>query len=120
MSDSSQSESPLPILALVSDLMFSSRISDEARAAGSPLKIVRRLAQLPDLDGRLLIVDLNQPGATAAAASWAQLRGRPVVGFVSHVDAAAIAEARAKGIVTIMARSKFVEALPGLVSPPMD
>jgi len=115
MSESLQSESSLPILALVSDLMFSSRISAEARAAGSPLKIVRQPAQLGDLDGRLLIVDLNQPGAIAAAAAWAKMRGRPVVGFVSHVDAAAIAEARAAGLATIMARSKFVEVLPELV-----
>jgi hypothetical protein len=62
-------------------------------------------------------VDLNQPGALEAAVAWkgAESAGRDVVGFVSHVDAATIARARAAGIDRIMPRSRFVEALPELL-----
>ena len=40
-----------------------------------------------------------------------------VVCFVSHVDAATIAAARAAGLTRILARSAFVEQLPGLLKP---
>lgn len=106
----------LPILVLVSDLIFSSKISAQARASGTPIKMVRP-ATLADEPGRMLIADLNQPGAIAAAAAWQQTQGKPVVGFVSHVDAATIAQARAAGLENILARSRFVQILPDLLGP---
>jgi hypothetical protein len=108
---------PLPILVLVSDMIFASKISAEARAQGSAFKMLNRPEKLAGQIGRALIVDLNLPGATAAAAEWAKASGRPVTGFVSHVDAAAIAEARELGIENILARSRFVQVLGQLVKP---
>jgi AmiR/NasT family two-component response regulator len=104
-----------PVLALCRDLIFASKIAATARALGIPCQIVRDPTQFADQPGDLLLVDLNEPGAIEAAAGWGQRHSRPVVGFVSHVDAARIAQARDAGITRVMARSGFVEALPELL-----
>ena len=109
------------ILVLVRDLMFSGRILAEARAAGVNVKVIRDPGQIAKLDQAsqpvpgLMIADLNLPGAIAAAAEWRRLTNGTVVGFVSHVDAEAIAEARAAGLDQVLARSRFVQVLPDLL-----
>jgi len=114
----SESEPATPILALVRDLMFSSQIMAEARAAQASVKIIRdpaeveKFAQSP---AQLMIVDLNLPGAIPAAAAWRKIAGRSVVGFVSHVDVEAISQAKEAGIDQVIARSRFVQILPNLV-----
>jgi hypothetical protein len=100
-----------PVLVLVRDLMFSSRITATARAEGAAVKIVRDAAKLRGEAGRRLIVDLNQDGAIDAAVAWKASTGGDVIGFVSHVDADTIARARAAGIDRVMPRSRFVEEL---------
>jgi hypothetical protein len=107
-----------PILVLVRDLMFSGRIIAEARAAGATIKSIRDpndLSKLTELDSTLLVADLNLPGAIPAAAEWRKTPNRTVVGFVSHVDAETIAEAKAAGIDQVLARSRFVQILPDLL-----
>ena len=115
-----------PILVLVRDLLFASRITATARAEGVEIRLLRDPAALAgEAAGRRLIVDLNQPGALDAAAAWRTAAGggaaeraaagREVVGFVSHVDAATIAAARRAGIDHVLARSAFVEKLPQLL-----
>jgi hypothetical protein len=106
---------PPPVLALCRDLIFASKITAAARARGLESKILRDPAQLAGHSASLLLVDLNQPGVLAAAAEWGRAEGGTVVGFVSHVDAATIDEARRAGIDRIMARSGFVQALPELL-----
>ena len=96
------------------DLIFSTRISTTARAAGIEIKLIRDPAKLAGQIGRLLLVDLNLPGAIEAAAAW-RTDDATVVGFVSHVDADTAAKARAAGIDRVMARSRFVEILPELL-----
>ena len=117
----------LPVLVLVRDLVFSSRIGAEARAAGRAVTLLRDPASLVGIPGRRLIVDLNQPGALEAAAAWKQASSGEVVGFVSHVDAETISRARSAGIDRVLPRSRFVELIPQLLgasgrlqSPPPD
>ena len=57
----------LPVLALVRDLLFTSKITATARASGCDVRVVREPHLLSELMGRLLLVDLNLPGAIAAA-----------------------------------------------------
>lgn len=110
-------QSPPPIvLALVRDLIFSSKISASAKAVGVECRIIRDPIKLESQAGTLLLVDLNEPGAIDAAARWQAQSSRPVVGFVSHVDAERIEQARQAGLTRIMARSGFVEALPSLLT----
>jgi hypothetical protein len=110
---------PTPtVLALVRDLMFVSRITATAREVGCPVAVVRNPKDLPDREGSLLLADLNLEGAIEAAAAWKQSHNAPVIGFVSHTDAATIARAREAGIDRVMARGGFVEALPSLLKDP--
>jgi DNA-binding NarL/FixJ family response regulator len=104
------------VIALVRDLMFSSRITAEARAAGVTVRVLRDPAALAQTDATLLLVDLNQTGALEPAAAWAQAQpGREVVGFVSHVDVETIEAAKQLGIQHVLPRSAFVRQLPGLL-----
>jgi CheY-like chemotaxis protein len=107
---------PGTVLALVRDLIFASKISASARTAQIDCKIIRDVRGLTGQSGDLLLVDLNEPGAIEAASQWQQDSGRPVVGFVSHVDAARIEQARQAGLTRVMARSGFVAALPSLIA----
>src|SRR5579862_6214611 len=101
------------VLALVRDLMFTSKITATARGVGGNVKVIRDPAVLSGQAGGLLLVDLNLPGAIEAAAQWRKESGGKVVGFVSHVDTPTIERAREAGLDQVMARSGFVEALPG-------
>lgn len=107
-----------PIVALVRDLMFSSRISSAAREMNVACTIVRdpqRLADTPP--GGLLLVDLNQPGAIEAAAEYSRTHGVPAIGFVSHVDEQTISQARSAGIDQIVTRGQFTQRLADLILP---
>jgi hypothetical protein len=106
---------PTPVLALVRDLMFSSKIAATARAEGVAVKIIREAAKLASEGGTCLLVDLNQDGAIPAASEWKSRTGGAVIGFVSHVDAETIARAREAGFDQVLARSRFVEQLAALL-----
>ena len=60
----------LPILCLVRDLLFYSKIRAAAESAGVVLKSVRDPGKLVDEAGAGLIVDLNQPQVLEAAGEW--------------------------------------------------
>ena len=108
--------SPAPVLALVRDLLLGSRVAGACRTGGVGIEMVRDPVALQNRPGKLLIADLNLPGAIEAAAAWArEAEGREVVGFVAHVDAATVSAARAAGIPRVMARSAFFAALPTIL-----
>src|SRR2546421_11946717 len=104
-----------PVLVLVRDLMFASKISATAQAVGVPVKLIRDPNKLTGEEGERLIVDLNQPEALEAAVQWKAKSGARVVGFVSHVDRETIDRARSLGIDEILPRSQFVQRLPELL-----
>jgi hypothetical protein len=105
-----------PVIALVRDLIFASRVTATAAAAGTCVQLLRDPAKLAGQAGRRLIVDLNLDGAIEAAQAWKAASGGEVVGFVSHVDTATIDRARAAGVDRVLARSRFVELLPNLLA----
>jgi len=113
MAENPESNPPM-VVALGRDLMFSSKITAEGRAAGVGVRIVRDPADLPP-DARLLLVDLALEGAIEAAAAWGRNCGRPVVAFVSHVDEQTIARARAAGLQNVMSRGGFTRQLPRIL-----
>jgi hypothetical protein len=108
-----------PVIALVRDLIFASRITATAADVGTPVTLVRDPAKLAEcttgVAGAMLMVDLNLPGAIDAARAWKHATGGTVTGFVSHVDTATIAAARDAGLDRVLARSRFVELLPALL-----
>jgi hypothetical protein len=104
-----------PILVLVRDLLFASKISATAGAQGVPVKLLRDPAKLGGETGHALIVDLNQDGALSAALQWKRQGAGRVIGFVSHVDSETIRAARAGGVDRVLPRSEFVRSLPELL-----
>jgi hypothetical protein len=104
-----------PILALVRDLLFASRITATAKAVNSTVRVIRDPARLAGEPGRRLLVDLSLPGALEAAAAWLQAGGPEVVGFVSHVDADTARAAREAGLTQVLSRGAFTNQLAELV-----
>jgi CheY-like chemotaxis protein len=110
-------------LLLCDDLMFTSRITGEARAQGLTVKPARSLELLLDLARQeapsCVLLDLAFPGLdlpdlirrlTEACPSLPQ-----VVAYGSHVDTERLRAARAAGCDSVLPRSKFVEELPSIL-----
>lgn len=116
MDDSIPPSPAPPVIALVRDLLFASRIRAAAKGLDVVVRIVREPAQLRGVPGRRLLADLNQPGAIEAAAAWKAATGGAVAGFVAHVDADTARRARAAGVDRVIARSRFVERLDELLA----
>ena len=111
-----------PVLALVDDLIFASRIQAEVERAGGSFRRVGTTKALTEAlqndKPALVIVDLEGMGFDAVAA-LVGLREVPVadgirrVAFGSHVDTTRLEAASAAGA-EAMARSLFVKRLPDL------
>lgn len=105
------------IAAFADDLLFRSKLRAVAAHTGADLKFLRDPADPALSDATLAMVDLDGKDAitvvSGLVATWPALR---IVGYVSHVHADRIREARAAGATEIMARSAFVEALPALLA----
>ena len=112
------------VLAVVDDLMFSSRISTSAKAAGVAVRFTRSLEAVltaaREKAPALIILDLNSARTApleivAALKSDPALATIPTLGVVSHVDTATIEAARQAGVARVLARSAFVAQLPHLL-----
>jgi CheY-like chemotaxis protein len=112
------------VLVLVDDLLFRSKISGAAKLAGAELSVAsspeaaleraraaRPSVILVDLDGqRSRPFDLLRQLKTDPA-----LASIPTLGFVSHVRADLVRDARSAGIGEVMARGAFAASLPELL-----
>lgn len=104
-----------PILVLVRDLLFSSKITATARALGLDVKVIRATEQLSQEIGSKLLVDLGEPHAIASAMTWKQLHGKPVIGFASHVDTNTIFKAQEAGFDQVLSKGGFTANLENLL-----
>jgi CheY-like chemotaxis protein len=117
------------ILVVADDLLFRSKISTAAKAAG----VVVRAATTPDAaierarDDRPSIVLIDLDGGRPEPFEVLrrlrddpELQTLPTLGFVSHVHADLVARARALGIGQVMARGAFAAALPEILAPHAD
>lgn len=112
------------ILVLIDDLLFRSKISSACKAAGVELAVAgspeaalerargtRPSAVWLDLDSaRTRPLELVRQLADDPT-----LAGVPTLGFVSHVRADLIREAREAGIGEVMARGAFAQGLPDII-----
>lgn len=112
-----------PILTVVDDLIFLSKIQQTAQQVGVPVKVVEpgKVAEcITEFLVHSVILDLNHRSGTAVAVARA-IKANPltshvqVVGFLSHVQTDLSAEARAAGCDVVMARSAFSQQLPQLM-----
>src|SRR6185436_14752399 len=116
---------PLMVLAVVDDLLFSSKIRAAAEHAGRPVEFVRKrgdvVGRIRMHGARLVLIDLDREslapiGVVEDIRAAGDLGHVRTVGFVSHVRADRIDAARRAGIGAVLARSAFVTKLPELLA----
>ena len=115
------------ILAVLDDLMFSSKIKTAATQLGVPLTFARSsaaaLAEMRKNAPTLVIFDLNNPrtdplGIVNAMHADPALSAIPTVGYVSHVDTDVIHAAQQAGVTEVLARSAFAMQLADILKRP--
>jgi PleD family two-component response regulator len=112
------------ILAILDDLMFTSKIKTTANQLGVSVAFARSsqaaLADMRKTPPSLVILDLNSArvdplGTIASMKADAALAGIPTVGFASHVQVDVIEAARKAGVGEVLARSAFTQQLPDIL-----
>ena len=114
-------------IALVTDLIFSTKITGTAKALGGQVTVARSLDRLREVlagptggaapAAAQVIVDLNASAVDVMEAiRLAKQHGARVVAFLSHVQVNLAAAAREAGADQVLARSAFVERLPQILA----
>ena len=113
------------VLAIVDDLMFSSKIRTAADQLGIYVTFARSkdaaLAAVREAAPSLVILDLNSSrtdplGTVATLKADATTVAIRTVGYVSHVQTDVIEAARQAGVDEVMARSAFTARLAEILS----
>ena len=109
-----------PIVYLVKDLLFTSKIREAAGHLGLDVTSARDGDGLVTAarDARLIILDLRLPEALEALdrlAADPAAAGIPSVGFVDHERTDVMEAARTHGCGEVMAKGQFASALPDLL-----
>ena len=112
------------ILALEKDLFFATKIRDTLRHYGMEVMVVRTLTAFEqglvsdgDKQPALVVVNTATKGVDwEFAIRAARTNGLPVLAFGSHMDLEARAKALQAGAQKVVANSKFVSDMPGLVN----
>ena len=105
-------------LAIVSDMIFASRITGTAAKLGTPCQVVADLtsleAALSESDPNTALVDMNLEGLSAEEAIRTVKSRHPgtrVIAFFSHVQTELMERARSAGADEVWPRSVFVQQL---------
>lgn len=127
--ESDPSPSTLPVLTLVNDLFFATRIADVIRRQGGEPVLaatadefrqgLERWPALILLDLYAIPAEQWQPEVQRAKA-LPQSKLIPIYAFGSHVDTATLKAARQAGCDHVWARSRFVQELPQVVAAAID
>jgi PleD family two-component response regulator len=112
------------ILAVLDDLMFSSKIKTTAGQLGVTVTFARSadaaIAEMRKSAPSLVILDLNNArtnplGIVASMKEDAALASIPTVGYASHVQTDVINAARQAGVGEVLARSAFTIQLADIL-----
>lgn len=111
---------PPHVLIAVTDLMFQSRVREQAIALGMGASAVDSMEAAATGLGSspsLLVIDLQGEAMNATELiSSAKERGVPVLAFGRHTEAEALRAAREAGADAVVVRSTLVEELPDLLT----
>jgi len=117
---STQKREPKKVLALVSDLLFTVKISEAAKRAGMQAEFVKSekelLEKVPDKP-TLIILDLNFTGVQplkliSKLKNNPELKQTTLLAYVSSVDGELKQKAHDLGCHMVLARSAFSQNLP--------
>ena len=111
------------VLAVVSDLFFSVKISDAAKRAGIPVEFIKdedEVMAKAKSKPTLIIFDLNfesvQPlKLISMLKTGHDFKGVSVIGYLSHVQGDLKLQAQEAGCDMVMARSAFSQNLPQIL-----
>jgi PleD family two-component response regulator len=113
------------ILAVLDDLMFTSKIKTAAAQLGVAVTFARSadsaLSEMRKTSPSLVILDLNNPrtnplGLVASMKQDPALASVPTVAYASHVQTDVIDAARQAGINEVLPRSAFTQRLADILS----
>ena len=99
------------ILAVVPDLMLSSKVSAMLGAAGHEVTVAGKVPGAEGFDFDLVVCDLEavDPGTIAPLPA-------PAIGFYSHVDVETRDRGREAGLDLVIPRSRMARELPDLAA----
>ena len=108
------------MLAVVSDLFFSVKISDAAKRAGLPVEFIKDEQEViakAKTKPTLIIFDLNFDDVEpikliSKLKNGSDYKGISLIGYLSHVQAELKIKAQEAGCDMVMARSAFSQNLP--------
>lgn len=113
------------VIAALDDLMFSSKVKHACEQAGKDIVFARShdaaLTEIAARSPELVILDLDRDGLDPlgiirAVRADDGMRDVKLVAFVRHTNTEAIVAARQAGANTVLARSAFFPALPGILT----
>jgi len=115
-----QKQEPKKVLAAVSDLFFSVKITDAAKRAGLALEFVKDSSEvLEKAKGRpsLIIFDLNFDSLEplkliGKLKSSPETKGISLIGYLSHIQGELKQAAQEAGCDMVLARSAFSQNMP--------
>jgi hypothetical protein len=99
------------VLALVPDLMLSSRVVEALSGEGHDVAVSASLQEAPLGGVELIVADLDVENPEALVGL-----GMPVLGFYSHVDVETRESAEAAGLDLVVPRSRMSRELPALAA----
>jgi PleD family two-component response regulator len=111
------------ILAVVSDLFFSVKITDAAKRAGMAVELVKdphEVLTKAKAKPSVIIFDLNFEDAQpldliAKIKASAECKGVSLIGYLSHVQGELKQAAQSAGCDMVMAKSAFSQNLPQIL-----
>ncbi|HEY2901705.1 MAG TPA: hypothetical protein VGL59_14070 [Polyangia bacterium] len=109
------------VVTLISDMLFSSKVREAAKATGVSVQSTRDVPALVSAAraAKLVVIDLRLPialDALDAVAADPEKGPATIVGFIDHEKTDVMDQARAKGCAQVMAKGQFANALPKLLT----
>jgi CheY-like chemotaxis protein len=108
-----------PLVVVVRDLVFRSKIHAAAERQGVPLRLAPRGSTLAEaiagLEHPVVLADLGEPGLLDQVRAVKGAGPVRVIGYLGHLQEALMAQARAAGVDEVLTRGQFVTRLDSLL-----
>jgi CheY-like chemotaxis protein len=108
-----------PLVVVVRDLVFRSKIHAAAERQGVPLRLAPRGSTLAEaiagIERPVVLADLSEPGLLEQIRALKATGPVRVIGYLGHLQEEFMAEARAAGVDEVLTRGQFVVRLDSLL-----